>query len=197
MCVWMVWVVLPPKALHCCCDHVCVCCVQLGCVAVADYVEYSAAPLPPTPYLCDHHMCVPALQLGYVAVGVAGYVAYPGTVGGNVLNSFPEDDRLMQVARVVIGLVVLGHFPLNHHPARQATEDGLRDILGLYMSPQASVAFTFFLYLAVEVGGAAVGSRGSLDMGGWAVVRRRAWGGGAGVRVCRGKDLHSRREREV
>lgn len=180
MCVWMVWVVLPPKALHCCCDHVCVCCVQLGCVAVADYVEYSAAPLPPTPYLCDHHMCVPALQLGYVAVGVAGYVAYPGTVGGNVLNSFPEDDRLMQVARVVIGLVVLGHFPLNHHPARQATEDGLRDILGLYMSPQASVAFTLLFVFGSGGRGGSSRQQGEFGHGGVGSGQEEGlgWGGG-------------------
>jgi hypothetical protein len=28
----------------------------------------------------------------------------------------------MQIARAVIGCVVIGHYPLNHHPARKAWE---------------------------------------------------------------------------
>ena len=36
---------------------------------------------------------------GYVAVGAAGYVAYPATVGDNVLNTFPGGDALMQVSQ--------------------------------------------------------------------------------------------------
>ena len=35
-----------------------------------------------------------------------------------------------QVAKAVIGLVVTGHFPLNHHPARLAIEDMERQLLG-------------------------------------------------------------------
>ena len=36
----------------------------------------------------------------------------------------------MQVAKAVIGLVVIGHYPLNHHPARLAWEDLERQLLG-------------------------------------------------------------------
>ena len=36
----------------------------------------------------------------------------------------------MQVAKAVIGLVVVGHYPLNHHPARLAWEDLERQWLG-------------------------------------------------------------------
>lgn len=39
----------------------------------------------------------------------------------------------LQVARAVIGLVVAGHFPLNHHPARASWED-----LADAMSPAGS-----------------------------------------------------------
>lgn len=35
-----------------------------------------------------------------------------------------------QVAKAVIGLVVIGHYPLNHHPARLAIEDLERQLLG-------------------------------------------------------------------
>ena len=51
--------------------------------------------------------------LGYMTVGVAGYLAYPTSVGGNVLNAFSASDPVMQAARAVIGAVVIGHFPLN------------------------------------------------------------------------------------
>ena len=36
-------------------------------------------------------------------MGVAGYAAFPTTVGGNVLNSFSESDGLMQAVRGVVG----------------------------------------------------------------------------------------------
>jgi amino acid permease len=36
------------------------------------------------------------IMVGYLAVGFAGYLAYPTTVEGNVLNSFSKTDPLMQ-----------------------------------------------------------------------------------------------------
>jgi amino acid permease len=33
----------------------------------------------------------------YTLVGVFGYLAFPATVGSNILNSFPTDDTLIQV----------------------------------------------------------------------------------------------------
>lgn len=39
---------------------------------------------------------VAIIMLGYLCVGLAGYLAFPTTVAGNVLLSFPEDDWLMQ-----------------------------------------------------------------------------------------------------
>lgn len=41
---------------------------------------------------------------------------------------------LLQVAKALIGLVVLGHYPLNHHPARDGLRDGLR-LLGVSIPP--------------------------------------------------------------
>lgn len=45
-----------------------------------------------------------------MSVGVAGYAAFPLTVGGNVLNSFSEDDRLMQSVRGVVGALFFFFF---------------------------------------------------------------------------------------
>ena len=39
--------------------------------------------------------------LGYMTVGVAGYLAYPTSVGGNVLNAFSASDPVMQAARAL------------------------------------------------------------------------------------------------
>lgn len=46
---------------------------------------------------------VAVIAFGYISVGVAGYAAFPTTVGGNVLNSFAESDGLMQGVRGVVG----------------------------------------------------------------------------------------------
>ena len=53
----------------------------------------------------------------------------------------------LSALRVAIGLVVLCHYPVNHHPARQATEDALHAMGLPGLPPLASVAFTLaFVY---------------------------------------------------
>ncbi|PNW81882.1 hypothetical protein CHLRE_06g264450v5 [Chlamydomonas reinhardtii] len=56
--------------------------------------------------------------LAYAIVGITGYLAFPGYVSSNILVSFPQDDPLVQVARGTISLIILGSYPLTHHPAR-------------------------------------------------------------------------------
>ncbi|KAG2435521.1 hypothetical protein HYH02_011815 [Chlamydomonas schloesseri] len=56
--------------------------------------------------------------LAYAIVGITGYLAFPGHVSSNILVSFPQDDPLVQVARATISLIILGSYPLTHHPAR-------------------------------------------------------------------------------
>jgi len=63
------------------------------------------------------------IMTGYLVVGVSGYIAYPESVSGNVLNVLPKDDPWVQAARLLIGIVVVGHYPLNHHPARAGALD--------------------------------------------------------------------------
>ncbi len=40
---------------------------------------------------------ITVIMLGYLMVGFSGYLAFPTTVEGNVLKSFPTHDILMQV----------------------------------------------------------------------------------------------------
>ncbi|GLC38252.1 hypothetical protein PLESTB_000940900 [Pleodorina starrii] len=58
----------------------------------------------------------------YVAVGASGYLAFPGSVDANILKTFPQDDLLLQIARAFISIIVLGSYPLTHHPARAGFE---------------------------------------------------------------------------
>lgn len=37
------------------------------------------------------------IMIGYLMVGISGYLAFPTTVEGNVLNSFTRGDVIMQV----------------------------------------------------------------------------------------------------
>jgi len=37
------------------------------------------------------------IMIGYLMVGISGYLAFPTTVEGNVLNSFVRGDVIMQV----------------------------------------------------------------------------------------------------
>jgi len=60
---------------------------------------------------------------------------------------------LPQIAKGVIGMVVGGHYPLNHHPARLAGEDLERQLLGWdTISHTCSVAQSlFFIWTSVAV----------------------------------------------
>ncbi|KAK9804447.1 hypothetical protein WJX73_002133 [Symbiochloris irregularis] len=98
------------------------------------------------------------IMVGYLAVGLTGYLAFPFSVSSNVLNSFGSDDKVMLVARAIIGAVVIGHYPLNHHPARLAMEDLESFCLGWrHISPWLSysqsilfVASTIFVAVLVK-----------------------------------------------
>ena len=59
----------------------------------------------------------------------------------------------LQVAKGVIGLVVIGHYPLNHHPARLAIEDLERQLLDWdTISKTLSICQSlFFIWTSVAV----------------------------------------------
>lgn len=60
-----------------------------------------------------------ACLTGYTLVGISGYAAYPKNVASNVLNSFGDDDALLQVARLLMGLNGIVSYPVNLFPCRQ------------------------------------------------------------------------------
>lgn len=41
------------------------------------------------------------IMIGYLMVGISGYLAFPTTVEGNVLNSFTRGDVIMQVSHTL------------------------------------------------------------------------------------------------
>ena len=41
------------------------------------------------------------IMIGYLMVGISGYLAFPTTVEGNVLNSFHRGDVIMQVTALI------------------------------------------------------------------------------------------------
>lgn len=91
------------------------------------------------------------ILVGYVIVGCAGYVGYPDTVGGNVLNALPADNIFVQVAQAFIGLVVMGHFPLTHHPARTGMQDILT-LMGHHTPPMIVSDIFTMLFVGGSVG---------------------------------------------
>ncbi|EIE22920.1 hypothetical protein COCSUDRAFT_47742 [Coccomyxa subellipsoidea C-169] len=108
----------------------------------ADPAEYAALPGSFAPRPRSQKMvgmlgviisAITVIMLGYLMVGFSGYLAFPTTVEGNI-------------ARGVIGAVVTGHYPLNHHPARLAMEHleqfcfGWKDI-SLWFSCFQSIIF--------------------------------------------------------
>ena len=48
--------------------------------------------------------------------------------------------RFVQTAQLVVALVVMGHYPLNHHPARDGMHDVL-DLLGFEQHPRYVCGF--------------------------------------------------------
>eukprot|EP00877_Chromochloris_zofingiensis_P003558 jgi/Chrzof1/13202/Cz07g24080.t1 len=88
---------------------------------------------------------------GYMSVGCAGYLAFPKTVTSNILNDFSQDDILIQIARCVIGVVVVGHYPLNHHPARQGYEDLLIAMFGFTVLPSWVSMLCTIVFVASSV----------------------------------------------
>lgn len=48
----------------------------------------------------------------------------------NILNNFSRNDKLMQLCRGLVGLMKIVSYPINHHPARSATADVVRQLTG-------------------------------------------------------------------
>lgn len=57
----------------------------------------------------------------------------------------------VQIARCVIGVVVVGHYPLNHHPARQGYEDLLIAMFGFTVLPSWVSMLCTIVFVASSV----------------------------------------------
>ncbi|KAL4451420.1 hypothetical protein ABPG77_009492 [Micractinium sp. CCAP 211/92] len=66
----------------------------------------------------------------YSLVGLFGYATFPTNTRSNILLNYPTSDKLMQVARVLVGIIQIIHYPVNHAPARNATRDLLTQLTG-------------------------------------------------------------------
>lgn len=62
------------------------------------------------------------IAAGYICVGVAGYATFLDETPSNILQSLPQGETWAILARLLIFIVVFGHYPLSHHPARSSFE---------------------------------------------------------------------------
>ncbi|KAI7840595.1 hypothetical protein COHA_005745 [Chlorella ohadii] len=66
----------------------------------------------------------------YCLVGMFGYLEFPTTAMSNILLNYSDKDRLMALARVLVGIIQIVHYPVNHFPARNAIRDLLVQLTG-------------------------------------------------------------------
>lgn len=59
----------------------------------------------------------------YLCTGVAGYMLFGTHTESNILDNFSINDGLMLVVRILVGLAVALHYPINLHAARTALYD--------------------------------------------------------------------------
>jgi sodium-coupled neutral amino acid transporter 7/8 len=65
---------------------------------------------------------VSLIAAGYLSVGFAGYATYLNDTPSNILQALPQAEAWAILARLLIFVIVFGHYPLSHHPARSSLE---------------------------------------------------------------------------
>ncbi|PRW39208.1 transcriptional regulator [Chlorella sorokiniana] len=103
-----------------------------------------------------------AMAAFYGVMGVAGYLALPGGPDSNVMNGFPASDPLMQAARVMVGLIVIAAFPVNHVPARST----ILEFVSHHLAPPAAAGADDSSSRRTSSSGGSGGSRGIGSGGG-------------------------------
>ena len=58
--------------------------------------------------------------IGYSLVGSIAYAAFPRSIKGNIFNTFGYDNLLVSCARIIVGLIQIASYPVNHFPTRKA-----------------------------------------------------------------------------
>jgi hypothetical protein len=83
---------------------------------------------------------------------VAGYLAFPLTARSNITLNFRQDDWLITVARAAIGLIQCCAYPVNHHPARGAVRDFVRQTTGACLGGRAFYVLEPLLFFSATLG---------------------------------------------
>ena len=95
---------------------------------------------------------------GYVSVGLAGYLTFGDSTPSNILNSLPQTETWSILARGLILIVVFGHYPLSHHPARSCIEN----LLSLVQGSKRSIVFTLIFVTSSATVASAVTDLGAV-----------------------------------
>jgi amino acid permease len=95
--------------------------------------------------------------IGYLLVGAVSYSAFPKTIQSNIFNTFGYDSVIISTARLIVGVLQIASYPVNHFPARKALSEGI--IMPLlkkepsgngFVFVETSVFFTLSLILALS-----------------------------------------------
>lgn len=95
--------------------------------------------------------------IGYLLVGAVSYSAFPKSIQSNIFNTFGYDSVIISTARLIVGVLQIASYPVNHFPARKALSEGI--IMPLlkkepsgngFVFVETSVFFTLSLILALS-----------------------------------------------
>jgi len=59
--------------------------------------------------------------IAYLAVGIFGYLSFLSDVEGNIFNNY-DDDVVVDIAKVALGILIMFSYPLLHYPGRVALD---------------------------------------------------------------------------
>jgi amino acid permease len=85
----------------------------------------------------------------YLSTGLAGYLLFGKQVEANILDNFSVNDSLMLVVRILVGLAVSLHYPINLHAARTALYDLVCDCAG--RTPERPVPYSALKKASVAI----------------------------------------------
>ncbi|KAI0244037.1 hypothetical protein L0F63_003201, partial [Massospora cicadina] len=90
-------------------------------------------------------------------MAIAGYITFTDRTQGNILNNFPPDAALINLARFCFGLNMFSTFPLEHYVAREVVEK--------YFYPDKNSTVRSFVLTSTLVGVSLIVSLLTCDLG--------------------------------
>jgi len=82
--------------------------------------------------------------MGYSLVGSVAYAAFPKSIKGNIFNTFGYDNLLVSGARIIVGLIQIASYPVNHFPTRKA-------VAGLFHMNDRQTKQDKFVYIETSI----------------------------------------------